>query len=135
MQSYESVVGSPTNPDDDAFRLFNPSCNELFNCVIDLIGDQPTLCQHRLLTCKVVSDMRLHCNSDYLCQRVVLAPGQCLHHISFSYVMLMSRLLSRPERASPNLHLLQVWEKSPLHCVRLSTAVHSNHACPAKNQV
>ena len=50
----------------------------MFNCVIDLIGDQPILCQCRLLTFKLVSDTRLHCDQDHSSQRVVLALGQSL---------------------------------------------------------
>jgi hypothetical protein len=52
-----------------------PHASEWFSCVIDLIGDQPILCQRRLMTRKLVSDTRLHCDPDHLSQQVVLALG------------------------------------------------------------
>jgi len=73
LQYNESVVGTYTNQVDDAYCLLNPYADELFNCVIDLIGDQPILCQRRLLTRKLISDTRLHCDPDYSSQRVVIA--------------------------------------------------------------
>jgi hypothetical protein len=44
-------------------------------CVIDLIGDQPILCQRRFKTRKLVSDTRLHCDPDCSSQPVVFALG------------------------------------------------------------
>jgi len=59
LQSYDLVVGTSTNQVDNAYRLLNPSSSERFNCVIDLVGDQPILCQRRLMTRKLVSNTRL----------------------------------------------------------------------------
>jgi len=44
--------------------------------------------------------------------------------------MLRTRLFSRPERASPDVSLLQVGEKRPHNRMWLTTAVHDYHACP-----
>jgi hypothetical protein len=43
--------------------------------MIDLIGDQPILCQRRLLTRQLVHDTRLHRNPDHLSQRMVFSLG------------------------------------------------------------
>jgi hypothetical protein len=57
--------------------------------------------------------------------RKVIFPG-------ISYVMLMSKNFSRPERASPNPSPLPVGEKISHNRIWLSTAGRDYNACPAK---
>jgi hypothetical protein len=50
-----------------------PHASERLSCAVVLIGDQPILCQRRLMMGKLVSDTRLHCDPDHLSQQVMLA--------------------------------------------------------------
>jgi len=61
---YESVVETSITR-AIMFTPLNPSCTWVINCVIDLVGDQPMLCQRRFKTRKLVFDTRLHCDPDY----------------------------------------------------------------------
>jgi len=115
LQSYKSVVGTSTNQVDNAYRLLIPHTGERFNCGNDLIGDQPMLWKYRLLTRKLVSDTRLHCDSDHLSQRVVLALGTMptslipqLRHAKVETFLQTGTCLSDPNP-------LRVGEKSPLN--------------------
>jgi len=130
-QSYESVVETSTNPVGNVYYLLNPSCRWVINCVIDLISDQPILCQRGTLTRQLVSNTSLHCDPHYSRQWVVLAPGPSLRHYSLSYIMLRSRLFSWLECAPPNSILLQVGWRVLVLAYWLSTAVPDDQACPA----
>jgi len=62
----------------------NPSSKGVINCIIDLIGDQPILCQCATQMRKLVSDTSLYCDPDWLNQQPVLTLGHSLRHYSLS---------------------------------------------------